>query len=477
MNSYEIKIGVVVPIYNTEKWLGECIKSLVSQTKEFSEIVLVDDGSTDGSLAICEKYRSRYPNIKVYHQENGKQGRARNNGIAHISSEYLLFVDSDDLLNPNAVETLSNIITKRKYDAIYFEAEVFGKKNLLRFTRYNRERGTQTTGQTGMDFFSRCYPSSFFPSACLAVYRTELIKSKNIYFPEEIFYEDNYFTFVYMQEAKFVCCISDVLYRRRVRNGSTMTSNNMLGMLWDLCEVVLEIYEYISLHLNKMKVEVNAIAQYICNLCLEVWNKYDQYKEGVEKYDNGSLDKMMLVLKSYFKLSEQFNNGFEEWSLGCAVTEQKILALVEKKENKHYFNNAEITKRKEESYRLMIKKYRELLIKLPLSNEKAKVGIYGVGRHTEGLLNAYGALIGSIQSQLIFFETDITRNYFWGKHTYPVKHYSEIDETYDLVIISSFVYQQDMKENTLSVNKDCKLLCFYGDEIRTNIFSEFDSLL
>ena len=96
MDDREVKISVVVAVYNTEKWLDKCIESLLNQTKCFSEIVLVDDGSTDDSLTICEKFQGLYPEIKVFHQPNGKQGKARNSGIAHISSEYLLFVDSDD---------------------------------------------------------------------------------------------------------------------------------------------------------------------------------------------------------------------------------------------------------------------------------------------------------------------------------------------------------------------------------------------
>lgn len=477
MDNDEVKIGVVVPVYNAEKWLDECIKSLVNQTKRFSEIVLIDDGSTDSSLAMCENFKSRYSEIRVHHQENGRQGKARNNGIAHISSEYLLFVDSDDILRPDTVEILSNIINKKRYDAVYFEAEMFGQREFFHSFRYNRELGSDVNERTGKEFFSQSYPRSFFPSACLAVYRAALIKSAGIYFPEGVFYEDNYFTFVYMQEAGLVHCISDVLYGRRIREGSTMTGKITSDKVQNLCDVVLATYEYIDLHRKEMKNEAYAVEQYMCDLCLSVWCRYDEYKSDTTNLDDCNADKLKLVLKCYFELSEKFNAGFEGRSLSCLVTEQKIILLVQKYEGEYFISEPDIARRKEEGHRLMLKKYKELLKKLPLGDDMAKVGIYGNGAHTEGLLSVYNALVGDVCSQLVFFETVIKDDKLKQNTVYPVKSYLEIDDTYDLIIISSFIYQSDMKKNALAVNKDCTLQCFYGDDIRADIFTGANGLL
>lgn len=471
MDNNEVKIGVVVAVYNTEKWLGECLESLVNQTKKFSEIVLVDDGSTDGSLMICKRFKSRYPEINVYYQKNGKQGKARNNGISHISSEYLLFVDSDDILYPDTVERLSNILSKKRYDAVYFEAEIFGKKELFQSYHYNREVGTEMTEGTGKGFFNQCYPRSFFPSACLAVYRTYLIKSVGIYFPEGVFYEDNYFTFVFMQEAGIVRWIPDVLYGRRIREGSTMTSRTTLDKTQNLCDVVLAIYKYIDLHREEMTSETYAVEQYISDLCLSAWCRYDEYKADAINCDGRNTDKIKSVLKCYFELSKKFDASFEGWSLSCLVTEQKILSLVEKSEDKYFISEVDIKKRKEEGHRFMLKKYQELLKKLLLDDDTAKVGIYGIGGHTESLLNVYGILMGSVRSQLTFFETTVKEGNWKENFNYPVKSYLEIDDTYDLIIISSFIYQLDMKKNVLAVNKNCKIHCFYGDDIRADVFT------
>lgn len=94
----------------------------------------------------------------------------------------------------------------------------------------------------------------------------------------------------------------------------------------------------------------------------------------------------------------------------------------------------------------MLKKYRELLQKLPLGDEAAKVGIYGKGGHTEGLLSAYNTLIGNVCSQIVFLKTLISDDDGNEDTVYPTKSYLAIDDTYDLVIISSFIYQADMKK-------------------------------
>lgn len=79
-----------------------------------------------------------------------------------------------------------------------------------------------------------------------------------------------------------------------------------------------------------MKSEAYAVEQYICDLCLSVWSKYDEYKAGVTNFDEYNTDKIKLVLKCYFELSEKFNGSFEEWTLSCLVIEQKLLLLVQK---------------------------------------------------------------------------------------------------------------------------------------------------
>lgn len=98
------KVSVIVPVYNTEKYIRECIESILTQTYPEIQIILVDDGSTDHSLDICKEYEGKNTNIEVYHQENKGVSAARNTGLKHVKGEYIFFVDSDDYILPQYIE-------------------------------------------------------------------------------------------------------------------------------------------------------------------------------------------------------------------------------------------------------------------------------------------------------------------------------------------------------------------------------------
>lgn len=108
-------VSIIVPVYNTQDYLNECLNSLVNQTYKCIEIILVDDGSTDNSLAICKEYAEKYEQIVLFQKMNGGLSDARNFGVKHAKGEYILFVDSDDYLEKNTVNVLVKLI--KKYDA------------------------------------------------------------------------------------------------------------------------------------------------------------------------------------------------------------------------------------------------------------------------------------------------------------------------------------------------------------------------
>lgn len=99
-------VSIIVPVYNTEKYLEQCIQSLISQTYEYIEVILVDDGSTDSSTAICKSFEIQDPRIHYYRQKNMGRTEARMTGIDHSKGDYIMFVDSDDWIQPNMVEAL-----------------------------------------------------------------------------------------------------------------------------------------------------------------------------------------------------------------------------------------------------------------------------------------------------------------------------------------------------------------------------------
>lgn len=126
-----MKFSIIVPVYNVEKYLSECINSIIDQSYKDFEVVLVDDGSTDISGLICDQAAAKNEKFKVIHKKNGGLISARRSGLKIASGEYILFCDSDDLLRENALEILDGIISDSYADVVSFNATVFneyGKK-------------------------------------------------------------------------------------------------------------------------------------------------------------------------------------------------------------------------------------------------------------------------------------------------------------------------------------------------------------
>lgn len=109
-------ISVIIPVYNVEKYLERCIESVCNQSYKNLEIILIDDGSTDGSGRICDKKREGDVRIIVYHKENGGQGTARNKGLDLCSGKYITFLDSDDMMESSCIEELYDFLVKNNLD-------------------------------------------------------------------------------------------------------------------------------------------------------------------------------------------------------------------------------------------------------------------------------------------------------------------------------------------------------------------------
>ena len=133
------KISIIVPIYNTEKYLQRCIESLINQTYQNLEIILVNDGSTDNSEKICAKYKKTDNRIKVFSKVNGGQSSARNLALENITGDYIGFVDSDDWIALDTYEYLMNIIEKNSADIAFIERIKTNGKELKKYNKRPKE--------------------------------------------------------------------------------------------------------------------------------------------------------------------------------------------------------------------------------------------------------------------------------------------------------------------------------------------------
>lgn len=220
-------VSVVVPVYNVEKYLKKCVDSILAQTYSDYEIILVDDGSTDSSGAICDSY-IRNDNIRVIHKKNSGLGMARNSGIEIAKGDYIAFLDSDDYWSPDALELLMSGIQKYGADTC-----IGGYTRITNEGFVILEDKPSLEVYTGMDvvkgqFFPRLMGSlpekkdSFRPSVWNAVYSATHVREHNIRFPSEREYiaEDIMFDIDYYRYAKCVCVVESASYFYRVTPGS-----------------------------------------------------------------------------------------------------------------------------------------------------------------------------------------------------------------------------------------------------------------
>lgn len=215
-------ISVVIPIYNMELYLKECIESVLNQTYTNLEILLIDDGSTDSSLEICKKYAALDRRIVVIHQENKGLSGARNTGIKKAHGKYLAFVDSDDYINKMMIEKLYCAINKSEgvelavcgIQCIY-DHNFQGEKQEVRSIIKDEECDAQIAIER---LFSPLAESWQYVVSCNKLYKSSLFD--NVCFLESYIHEDEIIIHRILGQCKKIVFISDILYYYRQRNGS-----------------------------------------------------------------------------------------------------------------------------------------------------------------------------------------------------------------------------------------------------------------
>ncbi|MDR1452545.1 MAG: glycosyltransferase [Candidatus Margulisbacteria bacterium] len=223
------KVSVIIPVYNVEKYLAECLNSVCGQTLRSLEIICVNDGSTDGSAEILAKYKQKDKRLKVITQKNKGQSAARNAGLSTASGQYLYFMDSDDVLKSDALTILTKKSDRGKLDVLYFDATViFADQKTAKkrwwyadFYRRRKEYRGVTAGQKL--FASMKNNGEYRVQPCLQLIRRRYWQRLNLFFYEGVFLEDNLFNFLCMLQAGRVSHLQQELFIRRVNEGSTMT--------------------------------------------------------------------------------------------------------------------------------------------------------------------------------------------------------------------------------------------------------------
>ena len=218
-----MKISLIIPIYNVEAYLDKCLKSVEEQSYKEAQVILVNDGSTDSSLKIAEKYASRNENFHLYTTPNGGQGAARNFGLEKAMGEYVVFLDSDDYLATNCLEKLLLAIEKEKSDmAVCACYNVTEDGKILSLWENNVKNETLSLEKEPTILFNR-------PSPWGKIFRRSLFDS--LKFENGVWYEDMRLIPKIYAEANRITYIEDPLFFYVQREGSTMNNAKALRNL------------------------------------------------------------------------------------------------------------------------------------------------------------------------------------------------------------------------------------------------------
>ena len=238
-------ISVIVPVYNVEAYVGMCVKSILEQTYQNLEILLVNDGSTDGSLAILNEAAASDSRITVIDQENRGLSGARNAGIDRANGEYFLFVDSDDILEPNMAEKLHEAVLRTGSKLAICNLKelddetgavsprvVITEEKTAAGTDIMREKASHTNEITWCMVSNRLYHHSIFDE---------------LRFPERKLHEDEFVFHKVMRQCERVVCLPDCLYIYRRRAGSIMTTKWKISRFDGIEALMLRCADYVQM--------------------------------------------------------------------------------------------------------------------------------------------------------------------------------------------------------------------------------------
>ena len=312
-----VKVSVIVPVYNVEKYLKDCLNSVTNQTLEDIEIICVNDGSTDNSLAILEDYAKKDSRIKIINQKNKGLSGARNTGMKHVQGEYILFLDSDDWLNEDALSELYWSHLDDNLDMLFFQTVDYYEED-------GRYELNQFGGMTAIDdsfegkiFNYKDVASIIFKiphSAFNKLYSTSFLQRINASFPEGINYEDLAFFYDVFLKAERVSILKKELLFYRIRENSISTSGG---------EKSFDIFKSLKLVNNSLKNTTIIVNKYLQDyLMFIIVNLKFVFVRLKDEYKNDYF-KSMLENYEYFGL-DKVDNDFSGWSYEDRIFYQSI---------------------------------------------------------------------------------------------------------------------------------------------------------
>lgn len=306
-------ISVIVPVYNVEPYVAECIESIQNQTYMNLEIILVNDGSTDASGDICDKYAAYDERIQVIHKENAGVSAARNTGIESANGDYIGFVDSDDYIAPTMYEDMLKLMVEHDLDII--ECTAF---------RNNGDTNIEGCNDGSLEIFNRDEALKMAMYDCFVAVWSQLYKRRvisDVRFPVGRKFEDSAVSYLFIANTKRVGHINRCLYYYRLNPNSTTQTSFDAKSRWDFVLGYEERLQYAIDNQLPYVDDCNSLLMKAVLSCLTAYYAkptgnqvyYDKCKKMIETYRN---DASYKLLNSKYKLFL--------WSFGRADWIHKI---------------------------------------------------------------------------------------------------------------------------------------------------------
>ena len=242
-----IELSIVIPVYNTEDYLEECLDSICRQGFENLQVICINDCSTDNSYSILEHYKERYNFIEVYCNASNKGlAYTRNKGMEYAKGVYIMFVDSDDYVAPRTLNKLYDGVRNKSIDVMLFDVKEVGDN---KYGDDKRIRKNIYTNSSGIKLFGKLVEhNEMFGSVWGGIFRRKFIESRRLHFIEGILHEDIPFMFAALLNAQQTACLSEVVYCYRQRENSILHKPDYeklaLGLLIGYADMLITWHEY-----------------------------------------------------------------------------------------------------------------------------------------------------------------------------------------------------------------------------------------
>lgn len=301
-------VSVVIPVYNVEKYLPECLDSVIDQTYKNLQIIIVDDGSTDSSGKICDEYAEKDNRIIVVHQKNAGAGAAKNTGLELIDGEYFSIIDSDDYIELDMYEKMINSLEKYNADIVQcLFRNVFVNDS---FDRKYKIKSNYPKVLTSKNFLKE-----YLYDWKYAIFWNKLFKSsllKEIRFPVGRKIDDEFFTYKLVCNAKKVVNIDNILYNYRMRKTSVMNENDTDRLIYDRIDCFIERYNYVSdIYPSLKKKYLTKLYDSLLYYKTQVDNteKLEKYISKIQKPKINKIDKINEIMRYKKLLDDSYDQS------------------------------------------------------------------------------------------------------------------------------------------------------------------------